>query len=73
MGDGLARLPERVVLVAAAADGADDAAVGVDEHLRADPLRRRAVRRDDRHERRGFAAFERVGDGGKDFRFTMRL
>ena len=67
VGDRLARLPERVVLVAAAADRADDAAVGEDEHLRADPLRRRSGRRDDRDERRRLAALERVGDGGEDF------
>src|SRR5690606_39328916 len=36
-GERLARLPERVVLVAAAADGADGPPVGEDEHLRADP------------------------------------
>ena len=42
-GDGLARLPERVVLVAAAADRADDPAVAEDEHLGADALRRRAA------------------------------
>ena len=43
--DGFARLPERVVLVAAAADRADRAAVGEDEHLGAGPLRRRSVAR----------------------------
>ena len=53
-----ARLPQRFVLVAAAADGADDAAIGVDEHLGADALRRRAVGRHDRHERDLFAGFE---------------
>ena len=44
-GDRLARLPERVVLVAAAADRADRAAVGEDQHLGAGALRRRAVAR----------------------------
>ena len=44
-GDRLARLPERVVLVAPAADRADHAAVAEHEHLCADALRRRAGRR----------------------------
>ena len=64
--DRLARATERVVLVAAAADRADGAAVGEDEHLRADPLRRRADGADDRHERRGFTALERGRRGGQD-------
>ena len=55
------------MLVAAAADGADDAAVAEDEHLRADALRRRAVRRHDRHQRRLFAARERLSQRGEDF------
>jgi hypothetical protein len=55
------------VLVAAAADGADDAAVAEDEHLRADALRRGAVRRHDRHERGFFAAREGFSQRGKDF------
>ena len=37
---GLACLAERVVLVTAAADGPDGAPVGIDQHLRADALRR---------------------------------
>ena len=65
-GDRLARLAERVVLVAAAADRADDAAVGEDQHLGADALRRRAVGADDRHQRARLAALERRGGGGKD-------
>ena len=44
-------LPEGVVLVAAAADGADGAAVGVDQHLGADALRRGAVGDDDGDQR----------------------
>ena len=59
-------LPERVVLVAAAADGADDPAVGEDEHLGAGPLRRRAVRADDGHKRGRLAARERISGGGQD-------
>ena len=55
-GQRLARLPERVVLVAAAADRADRPAVREDEHLRAGALRRRAARADDGHERDRFAA-----------------
>ena len=55
------RLPERVVLVAAAADGADRAAVGKHQHLRAHALRRRPLGRHDRHERRVLAALERLG------------
>ena len=66
MRDRLARLPERVVLVAAAADGADRAAVGEHQHLRAGALRRRSLRAHDRHERDRLAALERVGGGGKD-------
>ena len=70
--DRFARLPEGVVLVAAAADRADRAAVGEDEHLRAGPLRRRAVGADDRHERGGFAARERVGGRGEDLLVQIR-
>ena len=65
--DGFLRLPERVVLVAAAADGADRAAVGEDEHLRADALRRRAVGRHDGHERGVLAALERLRQRLEDF------
>ena len=43
--DRVARLQAGVVLVAAAADRADDAAVGKDQHLGAGALRRRAVAR----------------------------
>ena len=43
VGDRLARLPEGVVLVAAAADRADHPPVGEHEHLGADALRRRSV------------------------------
>ena len=66
-GNRLAGSPERVILVAAAPDRADDPAVGEDEHLRADALRRRSAGGDDRHERGRFAALERIGDGGEDF------
>ena len=59
--------PERVVLVAPAADGADHPAVAKDQHLGADTLRRRPGGGDDRHERRRFAAFERVSDRREDF------
>ena len=65
-GDRFARFPEGVVLVAPAADRADRAAVGEDEHLRARPLRRRAVGADDGHERGRLAARERVGGGRQD-------
>ena len=61
------RLPERVVLVAAAPDGAHGAAVRKDEHLCADPLRRRAIGRHDRHERRVLATLERLGQRLEDF------
>ena len=40
----------------------DHAAVGEDEHLGADALRRRALRANDRHERCGLPALQRVGD-----------
>ena len=63
---GEARLADRVVLVAAAADRADGAAVGEDEHLRAGALRRRPLGADDGHERGGFAALQCVGRRGQD-------
>ena len=69
----LPRLADRVVLVAAAADGADDAAVAEDEHLRADALRRRAVRRHDGHQRGFFAARQRLSERGEDFVVHRRL
>src|SRR5262249_29668848 len=68
----VARLAERVVLVAAAADGTDGAPVGVDEHLRADALRRRALRADDGHERDRLAAAKRLACGGQDFLVQIR-
>ena len=64
--DRLASLPERVVFVTAAANGADHTSIGEHEHLRADALRGRAGGRHDRDQRSGFAALERVADGGKD-------
>src|SRR5205823_8840278 len=60
------RLAERVVFIAAAANGADGAAVGKYEHLGAHALRRRAARRHDGDERRRLAPFERIGERGKD-------
>ena len=63
----LARLPQRLVLVAAAADGADDAAVGVDEHLGADALGRGAVGRHDGDERHFLAVLERLAERREDF------
>jgi hypothetical protein len=63
----LARLPERVVLVTAAADRAHGAAVCVDEHLGADALRGGSGRRDDGHEGHFFAALERGGQRGEHF------
>ena len=53
--DRLARPPGHLRLEAAAADRADDAAVGVDEHARAGLLRGRALGRHDGHERRALA------------------
>ena len=67
VGDRLPRLPERVVLVAPAANRPDDAPVAEHQHLGAHALRRRAGRGDDRDERGRLAALERVGDGGEDF------
>ena len=64
--DGLARLPERLVLVAAAADRPHRAAVRVDQHLCADALRRGSGRRDDGDERHLVAALEGVVEGGED-------
>jgi hypothetical protein len=63
----LPRLADGVVLVAAAADGADDAAVGKDQHLRADALRRRSRGRHDRDERHFFAPLQGIGQRGEDF------
>ena len=63
----LTRLPERVVFVAAAADGAHGAAVGEDHHFGADALRRRPGGGHDRHQRRRLAALQRVDDRGEDF------
>ena len=68
----LARLPERVVLVAAAADRADRAAVGEDQHLGAGALRRGAVGADDGDERGRLAARERVGGRGQDLFVQIR-
>jgi hypothetical protein len=65
--DRFLRFPERVVLVAAAADGAHHAAIGEHEHLGADALRRRSVRRHDRHQRGIFSALERCGERLKHF------
>ena len=62
----VARLPERIVLVAAAADGAERAAVGEHQHLRSGTLRRRPVGADDGHERDGLAALQRCCRGGED-------
>jgi hypothetical protein len=67
VGDRFARLPERVVLVAPAANRPDDAPVAKDQHLGAHALRRRAGGRDDCDERRRLAALERGGDGREDF------
>jgi hypothetical protein len=67
IGDGLLCLPERIVLVTAAANRPDDAAVAEHEHLGAHALRRRAGRGHDRDERSRFPPFERIGDGGEDF------
>ena len=69
----LARLAERVVLVAAAADGAHHAAVAEDQHLGADPLRRRSRGRDDGDQRGRFAPVEGIGDGGEHFLVHLRL
>ena len=66
VGDRFPGLPERVVLVAAAADRADDASVGEHQHLGPDPLRRRAGGGDNGDERRRLAAVEGTGDGGED-------
>src|SRR6185503_3177996 len=70
--DRFLRLPERIVLVAAAANRPDGAAIGEDEHLRADALRRGAGGGDDGDERRRLAAIERVGDGGEYFAIHCR-
>jgi hypothetical protein len=66
-GDRRARLEGRFVLVAAAADRADGAAIGVDEHLGARTLGRGALRADDGDQRDLLAALERPGSRGEDF------
>ena len=63
----LAGLPECIVLVAPAADRAEGTAIGPHQHLRARPLRRGALRADDRHERDGVATRERLGRCGEEF------
>ena len=65
--DRVLGLPERVVLVAAAANGADGAAIRKHDHLCADALGRRSLGRDDRHERGVFAALERLGQRLENF------
>ena len=70
--DGLARLPEGVVLVAAAADGAHRPSVGEHQHLGAGPLRCRSVGANDRHERGGITARQRLGGCRKDLLVQMR-
>ncbi len=71
--DGLARLPERLVLVAAAADRADRAPVGVDEHLGADALRRRAGGRHDGDERHSSPLSSASASAAKTSWFTQEL
>src|SRR5436190_14925030 len=60
-------LPQRVVLIAAAADGAGHPSVRVHEHLRPNALRRGSLRRDDGDERHFFAALERLDELAQDF------
>ena len=71
-GDRFACLPEGVVFVAPAADGADDSAVGEHEHFRADTLRRRAHGGDDGDEGRRLPTLERVGNGREHFLVHLR-
>ena len=63
----LARLPEGIVLVASAADGAHDPAVGENHHLGPDALGRRALGANDGHQRGGFPALQRLTDRVEDF------
>ena len=70
--DGFAGLPEGVVLVAPAANRADRAPVGEDEHLGARPLRRRSVGAHDRDERGRLAPRQRVGCCGEDLLVHIR-
>jgi len=60
--DGVARLPERLVLIAAAPDRAHDSPVWKHQHLGTNPLWGRALRTDDRHEGRRFPAPQRLRD-----------
>ena len=69
----LTRLAERVALVAAAADRADHPPVGMDEHLRADALRRGPARLDDGDERHRLAAGERLGERRQDLGGHSRI
>jgi hypothetical protein len=64
----LPRLAERIALVAAAADRANHPPVGMDQHLRADPLRRRSARGDNRHQRNRLALRERLTERSQQFR-----
>ena len=64
--DRLAGFPERIVLIAAAADRADRPAVRVDEHLCPDALRCGPVGGDDRDERHFFPALECLRQGGEN-------
>ena len=64
--DRFAGFPERVVLVAAAADRADGPAVGKDQHLGADALRRGAGGGDDGDEGDFLPAIQGLREGGKD-------
>ena len=61
--EGQPGLAERILFVAAAADGAERAAVLEDEHPGADALRRRALRADDGDQRHRLAARECLVDG----------
>ena len=64
--EGFPGLQARFVLVAAAANRPDGAAVGEDEHLRPGALRRRSVRAHDGDERDGLAARQGVRSGRQD-------
>jgi hypothetical protein len=65
--DGLARLPQRFVFVASAADRADDASVAVDEHLGANALRCRTVGRHDGDEGNLLPVLEGLAERREDF------
>jgi hypothetical protein len=70
--NGVARLETRIVLITSPADRSNRAAVGEDEHLCPGTLRCRSVGADDRHERHGLAARQRLRRRRQDLFVQIR-